>query len=112
MLKRVTIGPIDSKHPRFDADLQGYLAEHGFKRSPDGRERSKEHESTIAADAAIEAVYAHIGRLVGKHAVEGELTRRHRGVTDAEARKAIEDAVTSGVLSIDSIGFLRRVPKR
>jgi len=66
--KRVTIGPVDSKHPGFDQDLQQYLLQQGFVSEPGGQEWRKDCENAIAADVAIQATFAQIGRLVSKHA--------------------------------------------
>lgn len=67
--RRVNVGPVDSGHPGFDEDLRSYLAAQGFaSSSSNGKDWTKEFADEIAADVAIEACFAQIGRLVGLHA--------------------------------------------
>lgn len=67
--RRVNIGPVDSGHPGFDQDLRTYLAAQGFAAStPNAKDWTKEFADEIAADLAMEACFAQIGRLVGVHA--------------------------------------------
>ena len=66
--KRVTIGPVDSKHAGFDDELRAFLLGKGFTADSTGIQWTKEFDGAIAAEAAVEAVYAQIGRLVEKHA--------------------------------------------